>query len=100
MTIRASWSGVSRQSGRPLTAADIERYELTVKRDGTAVAVSQPSPAALEISFPATAPGVYAVVLVCVPKRGGASAPVSGSVEIFDTTQIEILDFKVEVSGL
>lgn len=94
--IRASWS-VKRESGRPLSAADIDRYELAVTRDGIAVAVAAPAPSATELSFPAETPGVYVVTLVCVPKKGGASDPAGGSVEIFDTTDAVILDFTVEV---
>jgi hypothetical protein len=99
LNIKLSWA-VKRESGRPLTAADIDRYELVVTRDGVAVVVpppSVPAPADTSFSFPASVPGTYGIGLVCVPKRGGRSDPATGSVEIFDESKVVIFDLTVEV---
>lgn len=94
--IRLSWS-VRRESGRPLLPADIDRYELVVTLDGTAVAAAPPAPADNTYSYDATTPGVYGFGLVCVPKKGGKSDPATGSVELFDESTVVIFDFTVEV---
>jgi hypothetical protein len=81
-------------------AADIDRYDLVVTRDGAAVVVpapSAPAPADTSFSFPATEPGVYGIGLVCVPKKGGKSDPATGGVELFDESTVVIFDFTVEV---
>lgn len=96
MNIKLTWA-VKRESGRPLTPADIDHYELVVTRDGVAVAIPPPAVTVTTYSFPASTPGVYGVGLVCVPKKGGKSDPVTGSAEIFDETKVVIFDFTVEV---
>lgn len=94
--INLSWS-VKRESGRPLLPADIDRYELVVKLDGTVIPVANPAVTVTQHSFAAVAPGVYSVSLVCVPKRGGRSDPATGSIELFDETKVVIFDLTVEV---
>jgi hypothetical protein len=96
LNIKLSWA-VKRESGRPLTAADIDRYEIVVTRDGSAVTVTAPAPSATAHLVPADVPGLYGIGLVCVPKRGGRSDPATGSVEIFDETKVVIFNFTVEV---
>jgi hypothetical protein len=94
--IKLSWA-VKRESGRPLTAADIDRYELAVIFAGSPVAAQAPGPADTTYSYDATEPGLYAFRLICVPKRGGASDPATGSIELFDETKVVIFDLTVEV---
>lgn len=95
--IHLSWS-VKRESGRPLLAADVDHYELTVKHDG-AIALNAPAPAPADTSydFDATDPGVYEFTLVCVPKKGGKSEPATGSAVLEDTSQVVIFNLTVEV---
>jgi len=97
VSIKLSWKQPKRESGRPLDAADIDRYELTATLDGEAQPVAQPAPGDLTLTVPATEPGVYAFALVCVPKRGEKSDPATGSVELFDETKVVTLDLTVEV---
>jgi hypothetical protein len=94
--IKLSWS-VKRESGRPLLAGDIDRYELVVTHNGSPLDIPAPLPVSTEHSFPATEPGVYGIGLVCVPKRGGKSDPATGSVELFDETKVVVFDLTVEV---
>lgn len=97
--LKLSWA-VKRASGRPLAAADIERYEITALHDGEILLVDAPKPGDTSISYPFTDPGVYSFTLICVPKVGGASDPVSGSSTVVDSTQVIVMDFTVEVVGL
>ena len=94
--IKLSWA-VKRESGRPLLPADIDRYELTVTRDGAVVNVPSPAVTVTTHTFNATEPGAYAIGLVCVPKRGGKSDPATGSVQLFDETKVVVFDLTVEV---
>jgi hypothetical protein len=94
--IKLSWN-VKRESGRPLLPPDIDRYELTVTRDGAVVPVPNPTVDVLSFSFNATEPGTYGIGLVCVPKKGGKSDPATGSIQIFDETKVVIFDLTVEV---
>ncbi len=94
--IKLSWA-VKRESGRPLAAADIDHYELTASFNGVAFVIPQPAPGDTAASYSAADPGVYAFKLVCVPKRGGRSDPVTGSIELFDETKVVVFDFTVEV---
>jgi hypothetical protein len=96
LNIKLSWA-VKRESGRPLVAADIDHYELVATVDGTAISVPAPAASVLTHTFAASAPGVYGIGLVCVPKRGGKSDPATGSVEIFDESKVVIFDLTVEV---
>jgi hypothetical protein len=98
LNVKLSWD-VARESGRPLAAADIDRYELLVTLDGSAISVPAPPASAKTHSFPASTPGVYGIALVCVPKRGGRSDPATGSAEIFDETKVVIMDFTVEIDA-
>jgi hypothetical protein len=101
MSIKLTWA-VKRESGRPLAGADIDHYELGLKLDGAATysPLTPPAPGAVSYDHVTTAPGKYDFRLVCFPKTGGASAPVTGGVEIFDTTQAVIFNFTVEVFGI
>lgn len=96
MSIRLSWK-VKRESGRPLAADDIDRYELVVTHDGNAVPATPPAPGATDYLFAATDPGVYGFGLVCVPKKGGKSDPATGSTALFDETRVVVFDFVIEV---
>lgn len=94
--IKLSWS-VKRESGRPLLPADIERYEIVVTFNGSAVTAQAPAPADTSYNFVATDPGVYGFALVCVPKRGGKSDPATGSIDLFDETKVVVFNLTVEV---
>jgi hypothetical protein len=96
LSIKLDWK-VRRESGRPLLPADIDRYELVVTRDGTAVSVLSPMVNVLSHTIDVQEPGVYGIGLVCVPKRGTKSDPATGSVELFDETKVVVFDFTVEV---
>jgi hypothetical protein len=96
MSLKLSWN-VARQSGRPLRPEDIQRYELKAFLDETAFVVQQPLPEDTSLLVSVSDPGVYRFVLVCVPKRGDASAPAEASMELFDETIVVIPNFTIEV---
>jgi hypothetical protein len=95
MSLQLTWS-VKRESGRPLLPADIERYELTVTKDGQPIDVGNPAVADTEFTFDADI-GVYGIGLVCVPKKGAKSDPATGTETVFDETKVVIMDFTVKV---
>jgi hypothetical protein len=79
--------------------ADIDHYELVVTLDGKVVTVPAPAVTVTTYTFAVQEPGVYAVGLVCVPKRGAKSDPATGSVQLFDETKVVIFDLTVEVES-
>lgn len=95
MSLQLSWS-VKRESGRPLLPADIERYELTVTKDGAVIDVGTPAVTETSFSFAADI-GVYSIGLVCVPKRGARSDQATVSQTIYDETKVVIMDITVKV---
>lgn len=97
--MKLSWSVSQRKSGRPFTAAEIERYELSMQVEGAPGFTQIPGPAASATQFTidVTDPGTYRFRLVCVPKVGTTSDPAEGEAEILDTSAPVIAEFTVTV---
>lgn len=97
--MKLSWSVAQRKSGRPFTAAEIERYELSMKVEGAPdfTAIPAPSPSATQYTIDVTDPGTYRFRLVCVPKVGATSDPAEGEAQILDQSAPVIIEFTVTV---
>lgn len=97
--MKLSWSVTQRKSGRPFTAAEIERYELSMQVEGAPdyTAIPAPAAAATTYTIDVTDPGTYRFRLVCVPKVGASSDPAEGSAEILDQSAPVVVNFTVTV---
>lgn len=98
--MKLTWAVNQRKSGRPFTAAEIDRYELSFRVQGapdfTPLAV-QPAATDVEYTHDVTDPGTYEYQLVCVPKTGATSDPATGSAQILDQSAPVIANFTVTV---
>ena len=98
--MKLTWVVNQRKSGRPFTAAEIDRYELSFRVQGapdfTPLAV-QPAPADVEYIHDLTDLGDYEYQLVCHPKVGAASDPATVRVTIADLSAPVIATFTATV---
>lgn len=99
MSIVLSWSVERRASGRPFSADEIERYELAMQVEGAPdyTPIPGPAPGDFEYVVDVNDPGTYGFRLVCIPKQGSASDPVSASATIADLTAPVILNFAATI---
>jgi hypothetical protein len=87
MTITVTWSAPSnRESGRPISDAEIASYDLQMKVEGAPTFTSIMNAKKLTFTVDIVDPGLYQFQCFTVDSQGRRSKPAAGEVTIQDTT--------------